>query len=131
MKTVWSLEVRDFHFRQHFVLLPESQFSILSVVIQRATSPLCCVCVQMKSNGCVKVLFAAILPLPFVTCHQKEKENASMACLLSPSKRPFQDTCQDMRQLDQTSVSHYLLFINFSCQQLWVGASLSHSVLVL
>ncbi len=46
----------------------------------------------MKSNGCVKVLFAAILPLPFVTCHQKEKENASMACLLSPSKRPFQDT---------------------------------------
>jgi len=80
----------------HFNVQVKSQlkflfsWNVLSVFVQQATSLLCCVfvckcvCEQClcKSAVCCYFAFAFCYPTP-------KKENASMACLLSPSKRAF------------------------------------------
>jgi len=69
----------------HFNVQVKSQlkflfsWNVLSVFVQQATSLLCCVFVckcVCEQYAYVKVLFAAILPLPFVTLHQKKKMQA-------------------------------------------------------
>lgn len=89
---------------------------VLSVFVQQATFPLCCVCVQLSLcalpvQKCCLLLFCLCLLLSY-TKKKERKENASMACLLSLSKRTFQVTLH-IRILDSWTKPEPLSFSLF------------------